>query len=66
MERFCSYISMVTSVSELEHSTFEEALDHQVWYNSKVEEYSSIMKNNVCEVVQRLEGKYVVTSRWLD
>ena len=28
-------------------------------------EYASIMKNDVWEVVPRLGGKYVVTSRWL-
>ena len=30
-----------------------------------MEEYNSIMKNNVWEVVPRPEGKSVVTSRWL-
>jgi hypothetical protein len=30
-----------------------------------MEEYNSIMKNNVWEVVPRLEGKSVVTSRRL-
>ena len=30
-----------------------------------MEEYSSIMKNNVWDVVSRPEGKSVVTSRWL-
>lgn len=44
LERFCSYIAMVTSVSEFEPSTFEEAVDHQVWRDAMVEEYSSIMK----------------------
>jgi hypothetical protein len=30
-----------------------------------MEEYNSIMKNDVWEVVPRSEGKSVVTSRWL-
>ena len=30
-----------------------------------MEEYSSIMKNDVWEVVPRPDGKSVVTSRWL-
>ena len=30
-----------------------------------MEEYNSIMKNGVWEVVMRLEGKSVVTSKWL-
>ena len=30
-----------------------------------IEEYQSIMKNDVWEVVPRLEGKSVVTSKWI-
>jgi hypothetical protein len=30
-----------------------------------MEEYRSIMKNDVWEVVPRLEGKSVLTSRWI-
>jgi Golgi nucleoside diphosphatase len=30
-----------------------------------MEEYQSIMKNDVWEVVSRLEGKSVVTSKWI-
>ena len=30
-----------------------------------IEEYQSIMKNDVWDVVPRPEGKYVVTSKWI-
>jgi hypothetical protein len=30
-----------------------------------VEEYTSIMRNDVWDIVSRLEGKSVVSSRWL-
>ena len=30
-----------------------------------IEEYQSIMKNHVWDVVPRLEGKYIVTSKWI-
>jgi hypothetical protein len=63
-ERFCSYLAMVSSISESKPSTFEEATDHQVWKDAMVEEHNSIMKNNVWEVVPRPEGKLVVTSKW--
>jgi hypothetical protein len=33
--------------------------------NAMMEEYNSIMKNDVWEVVPRPKGKSVVTSRWL-
>jgi hypothetical protein len=64
-ERFCSYIAMVSSIRESDPSTFEEATSRQVWRDAMMEEYNSIMKNDVWEVVPRPEGKSVVTSKWL-
>jgi hypothetical protein len=64
-ERFCSYIAMVSSIRESETYTFEEASSRQVWRDSMMEEYNSIMKNDVWEVAPRPEGKSVVTSKWL-
>ena len=49
-----------------EPSSFEGAAQHDVWQESMVEKYDSIMKNQVWEVVLRLEGnKKVVGSRWI-
>ena len=64
-ERFGSYIAMVTDIIETKPSSYEEASTHSVWRESMAEEYASIMKNYVWEVVPRPEGKSVVTSRWL-
>lgn len=64
-ERFCSYMAMVTSILDSEPSSYEEATSQQVWRDAMQEEYSSIMENDVWEVVSRPEGKFVVTSRWL-
>jgi hypothetical protein len=64
-ERFCSYLAMVSSIRESEPSTFEEVVGRQVWRDAMMEEYSSIMKNDVWEIVPRPEGKSVVTVRWL-
>jgi hypothetical protein len=65
LERFYSYIVMVRSIWESDPSTFEEATSRQVWRYAMMEEYNSIMKNDVWEVVPRPEEKLVVTSRWL-
>jgi hypothetical protein len=64
-ERFCSYIAMMSSIRESKPSTFEEVVGRQVWRDAMMEEYSSIMKNDVWEIVPRPEGKSMVTSRWL-
>ena len=64
-ERFCTYIAMVTHIIEFEPSNHEEVVSQQVWREAMVEEYASIMQNDVWEVVPRPEGKSVVTFRWL-
>ena len=64
-ERFSSYIALVTDIIETEPSSYEEAANQQVWREAMVEEYSSIIKNDVWEIVPRPEGKSIVTSRWL-
>jgi hypothetical protein len=40
-------------------------VEQQVWIEAMVEEYDSIVRNDVWEVVSRPVGKSVVTSRWL-
>lgn len=55
----------MSKLIEYEPSTFEEATKHQEWKNAMNEEYQSIMKNGVWEIVPRLENKSVVTSKWL-
>ena len=35
------------------------------WNDAMIEEYQSIMKNDVWDVVPRPEGKSVVTSKWI-
>ena len=57
------YQALVAQVGE--PSTFREAAQHQVWVDAMVEEYSSIMTNNVWEVVPRPQNRSVVGSRWI-
>jgi hypothetical protein len=64
LERFCSYLAMVRNIIEFDLSTVEEATK-QVSKDAIVEEYNSVIKNDVWEIVPRPEGKLVVTSRWL-
>eukprot|EP00253_Pinus_taeda_P014193 PITA_14193 len=48
-----------------EPANFEEATQHEVWLNAMVEEYNSIMVNNVWGVVSRPQDKSMVGSRWI-
>ena len=55
----------MTSLRDTVLDTYEEASAHQVWRDAMMEEYNSIMKNGVWEVVPRPKGKSVLTSKWL-
>ena len=53
-------------IIDVEPSTYEEAVGQEVWRDAMMEEYQSIMKNDVWDVVVlRPKGKFVVTSKWI-
>jgi hypothetical protein len=52
-------------ISDAKPSSFEEAEKLQVWKDSMLEEYKSIIKNNVWDIVQRPKDKSVVSSKWM-
>ena len=64
-QRFSGYVALMAQISDAEPTNYEDAATQQVWKDAKVEEYQSIMKNDVWEVVPTPEGKSVVTSKWL-
>ena len=63
--RYQGYSVAMTTIVKFEPGTFEETMKHQVWKDAMNEEYESIMKNDVWDVVPRPKDKSVVTSKWL-
>jgi len=55
----------MTNLIDAKCPIYEEVAIQQVWKQDMNEEYQSIMKNDVWEIVPRLEGKLVVTSKWI-
>ena len=55
--------ALMTELVETKPYSFEEVVEKLVWDDAMVEEYDSIVRNSVGEVVPRLEGKPVVGSR---
>ena len=53
---------LMTELINSEPSSFGEAAQHDVWQEAMVEEYDSIMKKQVWEVVTKPQGKKVVGS----
>jgi hypothetical protein len=58
-------MALMSHIIDSEPSSYEEATGQQVWRDAMMEEYQSIMKNDVWEIVSRPEGKSVVTSKWI-
>jgi len=58
-------MAMMTELVEIDPSSFEEVVEKPVWVDAMVEEYDSIVRNNVWEVVLRLPDQSMVGSRCL-
>jgi hypothetical protein len=64
-KRFSSYFSAMSHIIDTEPSCHGESTGQQVWQDAMAEEYQSIKKNDVWDIVLRPEGKFVVTSSWI-
>lgn len=63
--QYTSYMDLMSELVETKPSSFKEAVEQIVWVDSMVEEYESILKKSVWEVVPRLVDKSVVGSIWI-
>jgi hypothetical protein len=59
--KFSTYVALMSNIIDSEPSTFKEDDEKPKWKDTMMEEYQSIMENDVWEVVLRLEEKSVVT-----
>ena len=59
------YITLMSEVSKSEPSDVEETTKHQHWKDAMTEEYNSILKNDVWDIVPSPKNKSVVSSKWL-
>jgi hypothetical protein len=58
-------MALMSSIIHVEPYIFEEEANQKVWQDAMVEEYTSIMRSDVWDIMSRLEGKSIVSSRWL-
>ena len=58
-------MALTGNLIDEEPTCFEEASNKEEWMDSTIEEYQSILKNDVWEVVPRLKDKLVVSSKWI-
>ena len=63
--RYSRYFAQMVHISDSNPSTYKEATNRQVLKDEMVEEYKYILKNDFWEVVTNIEGKSIVTSKWI-
>jgi hypothetical protein len=44
---YSNYVALVSNIIDAEPSSYEEAAEKKVWQDAMIEEYQSIMKNDV-------------------
>jgi hypothetical protein len=52
-KKFPNYMVLMSSIIDVEPSSFEDEEYQQVWWDAMGEEYTSIMRNDVCYIVPR-------------
>jgi phenylalanyl-tRNA synthetase alpha subunit len=64
-KQFSNDMALMCDLIEKEPTCFEEVVQEKKWMDTMIEEYRSIMKNDVWEVVPRPKNKDVVSSKWI-
>jgi hypothetical protein len=62
---FSNYMDLICDLQDEEPTCSEEAIQRKEWEDAMIEEYQSIMKNKVWEIVPRSKNKDGVSYRWL-
>jgi hypothetical protein len=62
---FSSYMDLICDLPDEEPTCSKEAIQRKEWADAMTEEYQSIMKNEVWEIVPRSKNKDRVSYKWL-
>ena len=60
-----NYVALMCKLVDEEHTCFVEASKKKGFMDAMMEEYQSILKNDVLEVVPRQKDKSMVSSKWI-
>jgi hypothetical protein len=58
-------VALLSDIIDAEPTSYEEAAKKKEWKDAMVEEYQSIVKNDVWDEVPRPKEKIVVSSKWI-
>jgi hypothetical protein len=58
-------VALPSDIIDAKPTCYEEAAEKKEWKDTMIEEYQSIVKNDVWDVVSRPKEKMVVISKWI-
>ena len=62
---FSNHVALMCDLVDQEPTSYEEVVQKKDWVESMMEEYQSIMKNDVWDIVPKPENKCVVCLKWI-
>jgi hypothetical protein len=60
-----NYVALMCDLVDHQPTSYEEAAQRKEWVEAMTEEYQSIMKNDVWDIVPKPKDKSVVSSKWI-
>jgi hypothetical protein len=58
-------VALLSNIIDVDPTNYEEVVEKKEWKDFMVEEYQSIVKNDVWDVVLRSKEKTMVSSKWI-
>jgi hypothetical protein len=58
-------VALLSDIIDVEPTSYQEVVEKKGWKDAMIEEYQSIVKNDVWDVVLRPKEKKVVRSKWI-
>jgi len=65
LKPYSNYVACLCDIMDAKLSNYEEAAEKRVWKDATGEEYQSIVKNDVWDVLPRTKEKSIVSSKWI-
>ena len=62
---YYNYVALMCNLVDEEPTCFEEASKKKEWMDAMIEEYQSIINNDVWDLVPRPKDKSVISSKWI-
>jgi hypothetical protein len=59
------YVALLYDIIDTDPTIYEEVVGNKEWKDAMVEEYQSIVKNEVWDVFPRPKEKSIVSSKWI-